>query len=367
MEVDLIIKGRNILAENAFDLGRFTVLLADKDHEIGKVVYVDDGEDIVAAVDRLPADALCVVCGDTDDLRGALGVSDDEVPTTEYFTAGTRTFVPMPTFDESTVRNVVIPLLNAKNKTSYNTVVFKTFGKSEDELKELLGKLIKNRNRIAFSFPANEAGRDVRVKYSRSTPSAAITELIVGVSAALGDCVYALKDISLAKQVARMLMSSGKRLCVAESFTGGGLAAALVASPGMSGALLESVVCYSNEAKLRRLGVPESVLDTYGAVSADTAFEMANGLLADPLCDIAVATTGNAGPTAERDGRVGLYYIAIGDRKAIHVFEQLYEPAHADTKTVDELRREITDAGIKTALYELGKYLKENSQENPNG
>ena len=363
MDVNLIIKGRNILA-NAFDFKRLSVLLADKDYEIGKIVYVDDGDDIVEAVKNF-GECVFVVCGDDEALREATGSADD--CGSEYYSDGTRIFVPMPEFDESVVRNVLIPVLNSRVKNSYNTVVFKTFGKTEDELKELLGKLVKNRNRIAFSFPSGDSGYDVRVKYSRSTPSAAITELIRNVSEALGDCVYALKDISLEKQVARMLMSSGKKLCVAESFTGGGLASALVASPGMSNSLLESIVCYSNEAKLRRLGVPESVLSASGAVSADTAFEMANGLLANPLCDVALATTGNAGPTAEREGRVGLYYIAIGDRNAIHVFEQIHEVDNADKKSVDEIRREITDAGIKTALYELGKYLKENSQENPNG
>ena len=363
MEVNLIIKGRKIL-ENAFDFKRLSVLLADKDHEIAKIVYADDGDDVSEIAKRF-GECVFVVCGDVGGLRESIGADDEAV--SEYYSDGTHIYVPMSEFDESVVRNILIPILNSRGKTSYNTVVFKTFGKSEENLKELLGKFLKNRNRISFSFPSGDSGFDVRIKYSRSTPSAAITELIKNVSDALGNCVYALKDISLEKQVARMLMGSGKKLCIAESFTGGGLAAALVSSPGMSNSLLECIVCYSNEAKIRRLGVPASVIAGCGAVSADTAFEMANGLLADPLCDVAVATTGNAGPTAERDGRVGLYYIAIGDRSAIHVFEQIHEVDNADKKSADEIRREITDAGIKTALYELGKYLKENSQENPNG
>lgn len=358
--IGLVIVGRKSLEDASFNLKRLSVLLSDKDYEIERVCFVDDGEDCEKAISEFPEDAVLILCGAIDGLREKIA---PDTETTEYFSDGNRTFVPMSEFDESTVRNVLIPLLNAGNKNCTNTVVFKTFGKSEDELRERLGKLLKSRYRISFSFPSNDAGVDVRVKYARSTPSTAVTELIKNVSDALVDCVYALKDISLAKQVARMLMSSGKKLAVAESFTGGGVASALVSSPGMSDALMECIVCYSNESKMRRLGVPETVISRFGAVSADTAFEMANGLLANELCDVALATSGNAGPTAERDGRVGLYYIAIGDRNAIHVFEQFYEVSDADKKSVDDIRREITDAGIKTALYELGKYLKDNLQE----
>lgn len=363
MNVNLIIIGRKMLEGASLNINRLSVMLSDKNYEITKIVYSDDGEDVSDAVEKTDDECVVVIYGESSQLREN-SVNDESGG---YFTIGLRTFVTMRSFDEGIVRNIVVPLLNAKSKTSYNTVVFKTFGKTEEDLRELLGELTKNRGRIGFSFPKGDSGIDVRIKYARGTSSSVITELIKNVSDALGDCVYALKDVPLAKQVARQLMSSGKKLCIAESFTGGGLASALVASPGMSSNLLESVVCYSNEAKAKRLGVPHEIIDSYGAVSADTAFEMANGLLSDPLCDVAVATTGNAGPTAERDGRVGLFYIAIGDRNAIHVFEQFYEVDNTDQKSVDEIRREITDVGIQTALYELGKYLKEKSQENPNG
>lgn len=356
MNLCLLLIGRKVWEGKAFDFKRLSVLLSDRDYGIDKVFYADDGEaisDVLNGVD----DALIVVSGNLSGLNDFFGEAGEN--TYGYVKIGSRIYVPMEEFDEQTVRNTVIPLLNAKSKAAYNTVVFKTFGKSEDELRELLADRMKSRNnKIVFDFEEDGRKCDVRIRYAKSVQSNVINDTVAAVGQLLGDCVYALKDISLAKQVARSLMASGKRLSIAESFTGGGLSSALVAYPGMSRSLVESIVCYSNEAKMARLNVSETVLKTSGAVSDDAAYEMALGLLQNPSCDIALATTGNAGPTAEKDGQVGLYYLAVGDRTTVHVFKMMCEVQNAENKSVEQIRKEITEDGIETALFELGKYLK---------
>lgn len=355
MNLYLLLIGRRII-ENGFDFKRFSVMLSDKDYKVDKIFFADDGVSVNDLIDDIQEESLFVASGDLDALYDYFGEAG--VNTYGYVRIGNRYYVPMPNFDEEIVRKTIIPLLNAKTKNSYNTVVIKTFGKSAAELKEAVKEFVKGRNKVFVEFFEDGLKCDVRIRYSKNLPSAAIQETILGIGAALKDCIYATKEISIAGQTADLLMRSGKRLSIAESFTGGGVASALIATPGMSNSLIESVVCYSNQSKVARLRVSETTLVNSGAVSEDTAYEMAVGLFENPKCEIAVATTGNAGPTSEKEGQVGLYYVAVGDRKTIHVFERFHKVENADKKSAEEIRQEITQAGIETALFELGKYLR---------
>ena len=107
--------------------------------------------------------------------------------------------------------------------------------------------------------------------------------------------------------------AKGIRLCTAESCTGGLIAALLTEIPGSSAVLERGFVTYSNRAKHEMLGVPQAVLDTYGAVSPQTALEMAKGALAHADAHISVAVTGIAGPGGGTDEKpVGLVHFATG-------------------------------------------------------
>lgn len=364
MNINVLVIGKNTLTDKAFDFGRLTVLLADRDYEISRIYCAESSEEIAEIIETTGEDDMIIAVGETAYLFDALCDDDRIGRGADYFRCGERTFVVMPVFNERKVKEVVIPLLNVKSRKCFNTVVFRTFGKAEEELRDMLRDQIRNRNKIMFNFYPDGEECEVRIRYSRSTSSSAVNEMINAVGDILSDCVYALRDVSLAESTADLLLRSGAKLSVAESFTGGGVAAALIAHPGMSACLHESIVAYSNSAKESRLGVSHDVITKLGAVSADCAFEMANGLLNDPECEIAVATTGNAGPAAEREGGVGLYYIAVGDRKAVHVFEHYCMPKDAASLSGTELRRRITEAGIKTALFELGKYLKNIQRSN---
>lgn len=100
-------------------------------------------------------------------------------------------------------------------------------------------------------------------------------------------------------------------IATAESCTGGMIAARLVNVSGVSSVFLEGMVTYSNEAKMRRLGVKEETLAAYGAVSEETAREMAAGGAESAGTDVCVAVTGLAGPEGGTDRKpVGLVYMA---------------------------------------------------------
>ncbi|WP_018075395.1 CinA family protein [Novosphingobium nitrogenifigens] len=102
--------------------------------------------------------------------------------------------------------------------------------------------------------------------------------------------------VALAARVIVENAARGKTVAVAESCTGGIVAAALTEIPGSSAVLDRGFVTYSNEAKIETLGVPEDLIDTFGAVSVAVAWSMAQGALAHSNADVAVAITGIAGP-----------------------------------------------------------------------
>jgi nicotinamide-nucleotide amidase len=102
--------------------------------------------------------------------------------------------------------------------------------------------------------------------------------------------------VTLARQVVEENTEAGRRVVVAESCTGGLVAAALTEIPGSSAVLDRGFVTYSNEAKTESLGVSPDIIDAFGAVSVACVYAMAQGALERSEADVAVAISGIAGP-----------------------------------------------------------------------
>ena len=107
--------------------------------------------------------------------------------------------------------------------------------------------------------------------------------------------------VSLAARVIHENAEAGRRIALAESCTGGLVAAALTEIPGSSAVFDRAFIAYSNEAKREILGVQEDIIDTFGAVSPATVWAMAQGALTHSVADIAVAISGIAGPEGGTD------------------------------------------------------------------
>ena len=130
----------------------------------------------------------------------------------------------------------------------------------------------------------------------------------------------------LAVRVGRALLRSGRSAATAESCTGGWIAKAMTDIAGSSQWFIEGFVTYSNESKVRRLGVPLSVLKSQGAVSEAVARAMALGALRRSGAKVAVAVTGIAGPDGAVPGKpVGTVWLAwaVKRRVKIHVTAEL--------------------------------------------
>ncbi|MDU8819798.1 competence/damage-inducible protein A [Clostridioides difficile] len=135
----------------------------------------------------------------------------------------------------------------------------------------------------------------------------------------VGKYVYTEGDISISEgetaledAVSKLLVEKNLTIAVAESCTGGLVSSSLINYPGISSVFLEGCVTYSNDSKMKRLGVKRDTLEEFGAVSEQTAIEMAEGVAKGLKANIGISTTGVAGPGGgTKEKPVGLVYTAI--------------------------------------------------------
>lgn len=147
---------------------------------------------------------------------------------------------------------------------------------------------------------------------SEAEAEARVAELAAGIHGLLPGRIFSDDGRDLAEVVAALLVARGTTLALAESCTGGLVASRLTAVPGSSAFFDRGYVTYSNRAKVELLGVDPSTLERHGAVSEETAREMAAGARRAAGSDLAVAITGIAGPTgATEDKPVGLVFLAL--------------------------------------------------------
>jgi len=138
-----------------------------------------------------------------------------------------------------------------------------------------------------------------------------------------GQDIYAEDSTTMEATVCRLMAEQNLKLATAESCTGGVLASRIVDHPGASAVFLDGTITYSNDAKIARLGVKPETLEKFGAVSSETALEMAEGAARTSGADVGLSITGVAGPDGGSDEKpVGRVYIgvqAFGKSSAIEV------------------------------------------------
>lgn len=155
---------------------------------------------------------------------------------------------------------------------------------------------------------------------------AAVEEQLGKLKEIIGEYIYSEQDDTLQNCIGNMLKASGKTVCAAESCTGGNISALFTSVPGCSEYYLGSVTSYANSVKENVLGVKHGTLEKYGAVSSQTAAEMAEGVRRLTGADFSVATTGIAGPgggSAEKP--VGLVWVGVSSAKGTETISFNYK------------------------------------------
>lgn len=175
-----------------------------------------------------------------------------------------------------------------------------------------------------------------------------LDELAGQLDEVLGEYIFSRRDETLEQVVGDLLRWRGYSLATAESCTGGLLAGRVTEVPGSSGYFLEGVVTYSNEAKMRMLGVPAEMLEEHGAVSEPVACAMAAGVRKLAGSTFGIGVTGIAGPSGGTEEKpVGLVYIALADEDTVEARKLIFPGDRQFIRTLtvnsalDLLRRRI--------------------------
>jgi len=191
----------------------------------------------------------------------------------------------------------------------------RTFGIGESDLETKLLPVIDGQTDPTIATYAKDGECSVRVASKRKTreeAETAVSEMIKRVEGYVGEFIYSTDGEDYPAVVGNKLMSSNVTIAAAESCTGGLFGAALTDIPGISAVFDRSLVTYSNHAKIDELGVKPETLERYGAVSEQTAREMAEGVRQKAGTDIGISVTGIAGPDGGTDEKpVGLVYIGL--------------------------------------------------------
>lgn len=201
----------------------------------------------------------------------------------------------------------------------FKTGILKVFGLSESRIAELIGDIIERdgANRISFlpDYPENHIKITAKaLDYQEA--STEVSMIMEEITRRLGDYVFGIDDQTLEEVVGGLLRSNGDTIAIAESCTGGLISRRLTNIPGSSDYMKGGVVAYSNQVKIDILNVPTGLIDEFGAVSAEVAEKMAEGVRELGKTTLGLGVTGIAGPgggTPEKP--VGLVFISLADKK----------------------------------------------------
>lgn len=185
---------------------------------------------------------------------------------------------------------------------------------SESKINEAINDILKKENPVV-GLTAKSIGVDIRIiakAMSTEEAQALIDRTEKTIRERLRDAIYGVDNQSIEEVVGALLKHRRLKLSIAESCTGGMIAARITNISGSSEYFERSVVTYSNEAKTEMLGVPKELIELHGAVSRQVSEAMARGIRDAARSDLGLSVTGIAGPTGgTKEKPVGLVYMSL--------------------------------------------------------
>lgn len=222
------------------------------------------------------------------------------------------------------------------------------FGLDKTALSERLGDILTLPDTVATLI-----ADDLDVTLTLTAASPVLEETDGTLTERLGRYLYSRDGSDLAQRVVALLEEKQRTLAVAESCTGGMVASRLTDVPGCSQVFGTGVVSYSRDCKAQLLGVRRETLSRYGAVSEQTAGEMARGVRSHSGAALGLSITGAAGPKASEERPVGTVYIALADGKRTWVQEWQFGNGSRDRAAI---RRAAAGAALDLARRYLEAY-----------
>ena len=253
-----------------------------------------------------------------------------------------REMIPM--FDK-----IVFPYLKNKSRSIIKSKTLKVVGIGESSLQDMLHSILDKQINPTIALYAKPGEVYIRITAKTDNKKQAdfiIDETVESIKQVLGDSIYGYNDDTLEYIINSLLQRNKKSIAIAESCTGGLVSSRLTDIPNASKSYINGIICYSNESKIRVLGIKEEILHSYGAVSKETATAMAARVKEISRTDIGLSITGIAGPdggTIEKP--VGLCYIGLAFEDSVNTYKCLFNgnrikiKSNASTKALDILRR----------------------------
>ena len=205
----------------------------------------------------------------------------------------------------------------------YHTVSLRVVGVSESEVDQRIAPIYTAESRVATTILSAPGDIQIHLRAQASTAEEArkiAASLGDKVEVELGEAIYTREGETLEQVVARLYCGSGTTLAVAESCTGGLLAQRITSVPGSSEYFAGGYITYSDGAKTAWLGVDAATIEKRGAVSRETAAEMARAVRQKAGASVGVSITGVAGPTgATEETPVGTVFVGIADDASVEV------------------------------------------------
>jgi competence/damage-inducible protein CinA-like protein len=213
--------------------------------------------------------------------------------------------------------HVLTRISNAGGDTRFATRVLRVAGMGESAVDEKIAPIYTKYENPQTTILFNSSEIEIHLRAHGRTEADAETlldDLSLKIEKELGNAAFSFRGETMEEVVGRRLAMTEFTLSVAESCTGGLIAQRLTSVPGSSKYFIEGCVTYSNESKVRLLGVDKKVIKEFGAVSQQVARDMARGVRHRAKTDFGLAVTGIAGPGGGTEEKpVGLVYIALAD------------------------------------------------------
>jgi nicotinamide-nucleotide amidase len=218
----------------------------------------------------------------------------------------------------------VKPYLAAKTGGVILSKQVRTFGIGESSMAQCVSDLLDGENPTVAPY-AKDGEALLRVTAraeNEETASQMCDETIEKISEKIGGYIYSTDSLNLEQTVVKLLMENGQKIALAESCTGGYIAKRITDVPGSSEVFEYGIVSYSNEVKMKLLGVKSETIEQFTEVSEQTAAEMADGVRLLSGADIGISVTGISGPGGgTEDKPVGLAYIGFSHSGGTYVRE----------------------------------------------
>ncbi|PRX31022.1 nicotinamide-nucleotide amidase [Orenia metallireducens] len=232
----------------------------------------------------------------------------------------------------------VLPYLKKKFSKAevIKSRVIKTCGIGESSLEELISDILIEQTNPTIAPLASQG--EVKLRLTAKADSEEEANKLINLKEAklrerIGEYIYGYDDDNLEGVVAKLLWARKLTIATAESCTGGLIGDRLTSVAGSSAYFERGVISYSNQAKVDLLKVKESTLKKYGAVSSQTAEEMAKGVRDLAKTDIGISTTGIAGPGGGSiEKPVGLVYMAIADKNGVESYKYQFNGSRGKVK-----------------------------------